>query len=683
MADIENLNTEKLNSLAQKYTSEFSETETSRQPKEQEWLESLRQYVGIHDPDVAFEENESKLYSGYTRSKVVPLIAKLIQTLIFVKEKNWGVEPTPKPSVPDDILQRIIQSQQNPQQEDIEKIVYKWTDERCLRMAKVLLDQQIEDDYQGKQIKQLESGVIYGTGIIAGAISKPYKETEYVMEDNVISSMYSFISRKSQKKWTSREVIKYTPETKHIPIWYFFPDLSTTEFSLCNFVYTLHSMTKHQLRNLTKRDDFIKDNIQSILKSKPQGNYSLRNWEVLLQSIDNKNINQQSQNPKTYEVIERNGYIDKDDLIEAGIELEDEADEYFCNIWLCDKKVIKIIVHPIYKSLQELFHIFYYEKDETSIFGRGLPRIIRHRQLALNRAEQHMLNHAAWFTEPCGELNIALLDPKQTGGVVKFAPRAFIKKWAMGAEANQQILRLYDVADRTASIINIAEYQKVQGDLESSLPSYLFGSPSTGGEETARGISVRFANLVDFLKRLAKNFDSASISYIKSQYKWNMMVNPDESIKGDMDIKVVGSGQALVKSTVVENIGFLLQNMPPDIQEYYKKYEFAKEIFSLFFDNPEKFLFTEEEKSQMDLPLQQAKQQIEDLQKQLMMAKAQKDMAQSQKTFATAKKIVGSLPFEISQKQIENEKIKEDIYQQQINNAKGEIETAKEATDEG
>jgi hypothetical protein len=46
---------------------QFSVNEAHRRPKELEWLESLRQYKGLYDPDVKIQEGNSRGYTKITR----------------------------------------------------------------------------------------------------------------------------------------------------------------------------------------------------------------------------------------------------------------------------------------------------------------------------------------------------------------------------------------------------------------------------------------------------------------------------------------------------------------------------------------------------------------------------------------------------------------------------------------
>ena len=261
--DISTLDKDKLNALAVTFTSEFSTAETDRQPKELEWLRNLRQCRNLHDPEVLFGPNDSQIYSGYTRSKVVPLRAKLNITLIPEKEKTWDIKPTPMPHVDDSKLQEIIEplitqgpdgKPKFPSQEEIDHAIYDFTEKTCDKMFHTIDDQLSDDDYKYKSKQVIKSGIRYGTGILEGPDAKPYVENEtvFVPAENPgapvgimdhIKSMFKLATQgaKPQGAYTQRQVTKYRPTGTVLPVWYFYPDASATELGKCAFVHKLHS----------------------------------------------------------------------------------------------------------------------------------------------------------------------------------------------------------------------------------------------------------------------------------------------------------------------------------------------------------------------------------------------------------------------------------------------------------
>ena len=695
--DITTLNHIKLDALASTYGKEFSDTEITRQSiKEDEWLQSLRQSIGIHDPDVIskFTANDSRVYSQYTRSKEVPLRAKLNHHLIPEKEKSWEIVPTPKPEIDDSVLATIVEPliKNDPQtgvvfptDPEIATAIKVYTEARAAKMSETINDQLVESKYSEQQKHQIKSGIRYGTGVIKGPNTESYEETETVFQATtgvmkVIDIIKAAVTAniKPQGKFIQRKVTKYRPTGNAISLWRCFPDMATTDVEKADFWYELHSKTRHEMRGMAKRDDFFGDIIKDILVKHPKGNYRQRSWETSVDTLEENG--QPRTDTKNYEVVERNGFVDGQDLLDAGILSEyDETLEYFCSFWMCNNQCIKISIWPdsTFKNVADLYHVFYYEKDETSIFGRGLPKIIRDRQLTMNAGERHMINHAAWLEAPCGEIALSLLHPDSAKTAQKFGPGTFLAANERAAQSNKKILEMYDIQDNMESFIKFNHFQKDQGDQESSLSAYLFGAPQPGADrETAKGVSVKFESLIDFIKDLAKNFDTANTSYISSCYSWNMAFNDDPDIKGDLQIKAIGSAQALIRDAIRENVSFFMQSLPEMLNPYFKLEAFAKELCKSLFDDVDKFIYTEIEVQQRTAETKAKQDKMDQMEMMLKEVKGYYDHAKAEAMLAKADKTRGELSHDILSKDLDNEKKKTEVISGNIENMRGQLEVA-------
>lgn len=649
--------------LIDSFYSEFSKAEKDRLLKETEWLESLRQWNGIYDPETIakFSANEHRIYPKYTMGKGESLIAKLHQHAFPAKERNWGINPTPKPKISADKLQMIANSLVrkdekgaivSPTPEEMQLGIKKFTKQTADNMTIVIADQLMEGKHEDNLKKVIESGVKYGTGVMKGALTNSSVDNEMVLNPQT-------------GQWEQKQIEVLFPYGEFIRLWGFFPDMSVEEISECSYIYNLHRMPKHELRKLARRTDFYGDVILDVLKEKPKGNYTVRTWETEIKAdkgsvsinIGNDVVKTNSNiDINAYEVLERDGYIDGYDLWQAGLIDEDKSDlEFFVNTWLLDKKIIKFRVYPSYiKSLTDIYHIFYYRKDETSIFGIGLSKTVRDTQLSICACERNMLRNAAWVSGPIGEINVSLLHPDHLKEAANIYPGKIYVRTGVGGEANAAVLRTYNIDSRIGDFIQLKAMFEIQGDLESSLPSYLFGNPSPVSDETAKGVTVRFSSLIDFIKKLIKNFDEANTGFIRSIYNWNIAYNPDESIKGDMQVEALGTTNVLIKEAIIEHISFFLQSMPPQAAQYFKWGEFIKEWAKLMLPNPENFLNTEEEVRQMNIPLQKKQAEIEELNKQLSMIKGEYDQAKAANMFAKAKKTMAEMEHSVKGKIIDN-----------------------------
>jgi len=259
-------------------------------------------------------------------------------------------------------------------------------------------DQLIEMDYPEETKKVLRSGLMYGTGVMKGPmISKRQKRLWEPLEDG------------DYQESVEQEEL---PFMKHVRIWDWYPDMSVTELDKIEGSFERHCMTKHDIRQLMKRDDFYQDMIAQHLKEHPDGDYVPRNWETDLQVIETEagsgKAGQASasyptspledagstsrQMGKKYQVLEYWGYVDGSDLLACGVNVDDVTLEYAANVWLLGHKPIKAV---LYDGALNQYKVFYYEKDETSLMGEGLARVMRHSQLAIAAGARMVLDNGA------------------------------------------------------------------------------------------------------------------------------------------------------------------------------------------------------------------------------------------------------------------------------------------------
>jgi hypothetical protein len=405
-------NSETMQAFGFRLNNQFSINKSYRRAKELEWLESLRQYKGLYDSTVKIDANNSKVYPKITRSKVNIVLSRLHEMLFPEQDSNWEISPTPEPSISKEVVKQIALSlvQDNPETgekiiptaDDLKLAIDKFTKEACVKMSSTIDDQLTEMDYSEETKKVLRSGLMYGTGIMKGPmVGKRTKRTWQPTSDG----------RDYEEKVAAEEV----PDLRFVRIWDWYPDMSTTELDSIEGSFERHVMTKHDLRQLIKRPDFFGDIITSYLSIHPDGNYVPLIWETELQVIeveagadgntstfttststyssDNRSTSRQL--GKKYEVLEYWGYVDGSDLAACGLDITDPTIEYAANVWIIGGKIIKCV---LYEDALKQYKVFYYEKDETSIFGEGLARIMRHSQIAIAAAARMTLDNAACLT---------------------------------------------------------------------------------------------------------------------------------------------------------------------------------------------------------------------------------------------------------------------------------------------
>lgn len=676
-----------LDNLTKLYKNDFDTVERLRKGQEDSFISDLRQTLGVYHPDILADIDKShsarsKVYYKYTQSKERPMVAKLNGMLFPDGDDNWDVTPSGAPRIADDELAKIYQGLQQKQLqaqpstpegqppqpsqvslEDVRDAVFLWSKKRAENMRKEMRSQLGIMDYVEKSKRVVRSAVRYGTGILRGPLTSKKKERQLnFSKKKPGNGMMAAIGLHSEYSQDSADVFR--PSVEDVSIWDFFPDNSTTDFKQCQYAFILHSMTRHEMRNLSKNDGFFKDRIYEILEEVPNGNYKPRNWEQDLTNLqENKNEGRNKDTVNRYEVIERDGFVDGLDLVKAGlINSDEDADkEWLVNMWFCAGKCIRAKVWPDpIVELTDLYHLFYYIKDETSIFGTGLPYDLRDLASAMSASMRLMLNNAIKSSDAIREINTDLLSNK-TGELPGFVPGEVITREGMGSDAQYPLIRDYKTDSHVGDYLNMIAKLESCGDKVSGIPESMFSA--TESNETKKAFAGRSANVTEVIRDFTKNFDRANESFLMALYRWNMEYSDKEDIKGDMDIVAVGSSTLLTRETQLNAMQLFMSTMRPEDWDYVDERELLTEKLRLVDLHRNVTLKSEKDVAQIRSDRQ--KKQEEQMQMQMEAAKADIGYTASKANHMNAK--AGAVPAQTAMKQhgemLKNVKAQEAVHQ--------------------
>lgn len=582
-----------LKTLAMIFNQEFTLNETLRRDKEIEWAQDLRQIKGIYDPEVKIPNNRSKVYPKYTRSKVVPCIAKLNNMLYPNSEKNWSIGPTPEPEITQEQMQELMMSliQQHGSDASPDKFVKALNDyvrQRSERMSIIMDDQMTEGRHTIVGKKVLASGVHFGTGVLKGPSTRTVARRKTEGTGNAIQYVTSEEKR---------------PVSEFVSLWRYYPDMMAVDPDDKDHDFELHCLTKHQLRKLAKRSDFNGEKIREFITKNPNGNYKQRQWELDVQ-LAGENTSAQRSNAVRYEVHERWGYVDGQMLADSGIEgfkSEHAERDVYCNHWILGDDIIKAALEPTpidatTGDAHKMHHLFYWDKDESSIFGSGLPRSIRDTQIAICAAVRMAINNAADASGAILEI-FEELYPGDADVTDIYPMRVYKREGHTGADMQYPGIRSINIESHIQDYLALIAMLKQMGDDESTLPAFLYSQAT--GNETAEGISIRTSNQNVTIGDIVANFDTCNESYLKALYAWNMEFNEDESIKGDFMVKAIGTKTLLTKELRSRSIDNFKTTLTPEDSPYIKRMNLLAESAKARDLDPAEFLNTEEEAQQI------------------------------------------------------------------------------------
>lgn len=621
-----------LSSLGSIFLAEFSRAETDRRSTELRWLADLRQYRGIYDPDVleAMDPERSKAFVRKTRVKVKTVNSRVFDLLFPANsDRNWSIEPTPVPTVaPEvelDLKKQLAQAlQREPRPEELAQAVKHMVDTAAKAMAKTIDDQLTESRYKKAARQVIHSGHLYGTGILKAPLVERKIRNRFVLEKGV---------------WTMKTESYVVPFVDFVPLWRFFPDMDATELENCRFVYERHVLSKAATLALAERKSFDTAKIREYVRTNPQGAQTRKSFEEEMRQVGERtspnNANGQ------YEILERWGWVDAVQLHDCGVTVPEERmhETFFANIWLLPNgQVVKAALQPI-NGVTWPYHLYYFDKDETSIFAEGLAAIMRDDQTMINAGTRMILDNAALTAGPQFEVNMSLMSPSE-----KAESMHPFKIWARnGQDPASPAIRVLNIPGELEDLYPIVEMFEKNADEVTAVPRYMTGENSTqGAAGTASGLSMLMGNTSIVMKDLITGYDEGITDpFINGLYRWNMQFNKDAKVKGDFDIKARGAASMVAKEIRSQQLdAFAAQTANPMDAPFIKREKLLRqraEAHDLVDVVKTEEEVTAEQSNDMAKQQQALVQQQQELALKIQMAQLSKLTAEVEKVLAEAR----------------------------------------------
>ena len=596
LAEEQRLWEEKLQVFGNGIEAEAQEFERLRKPVEDRMLEDMRQYLGVEDRVDRLNKKAgsgSDLNVNITRKKTNAAEARLSDMLFPTDDKNWGLVPSPVPTVaiegmPESApaeLQPAPQPmqqpdpQQIPPQSDAEQVgvgqqaipqpeamvagieqqapqplepaltpeeeTLRNAKARAALMEKVLDDQLTECDYASVGREAIRAGCMLGTGVIKGPVRMGRGRRMWSRkEDGLGNVAYVLV-----------DVQDDSPGFELVPTWDFFPTMSATRIEDSEVTFQRHWMTRRDLIRLAKRDDFMPDQIRRVLRNSPDRTPP----DYLTQLRDMSEITGVG-DEKRYVVWERHGPVDIQDLQACGvIDKDAEVDpleEYQGVVWVCQGIVIKAAVNPM-DTEDQPFSVFNFERDDSCIFGYGVPYLMRQPQKVVTAAWRMIMDNSNLSVGGQIIINKKIIEPAPTPDGKQSWEITPLKIWLLSNSSYRaadafHVFEFPNHQNELAAIFNLA---RAMADEETGIPQIAEGDQGQHVTQTAHGMEMLMNSHNIVMRRAVKNWDdNVTVPNILRLYDWNMQNNPNDDIKGDFSPEATGSAALLLKETQARNM---------------------------------------------------------------------------------------------------------------------------------
>ena len=568
-----------VSSLVSYVQGRYVKAEDARRIDEERWLRAYRNYRGLYGPDVQFTESEkSRVFVKVTKTKVLAAYGQIVDVLFANNSFPLSVEPT---TLPEGVAESVHFDPKAPQDDtgpDLGSLYGFAGDNKPLppgATAKTLLDRLGPLKTALGKIKGLKEGpgvtptaMTFSPALVA-AKKMEKKIKDQLEESNANKQLRSaafecalfgtgvmkgpFAVDKEYPNWdedgTYNPTIKTVPMSSHVSVWNFYPDPDAINMDEASYVIERHKLSRSQLRSLKKRPMFRNNVIEEVITMGES--YMKKYWE------DDLSDYQTNTGVERFEVLEYWGTVDREMLEDNDIAIPkdfDDIDELQANIWLCNGRIIRLVLNP-FKPNRIPYYAVPYELNPYSMFGIGIAENMDDSQTLMNGFMRMAVDNAVLSGNLVFEVDETNLVPGQDLSI--YPGKVFRRQGGAPGQAifgtkfpnvSQENLQLFDKA-------------RVLADEATGMPSFAHGQTGVSGVgRTASGISMLMNAAAGGIKTVIKNIDDYLLKPMgEAFFSFNMQFDFDPEARGDLEVKARGTESLMANEVRSQRLMQFLQ----------------------------------------------------------------------------------------------------------------------------
>lgn len=481
----------------------------------------------------------STVFIGMTRQKTNAAEARVADILLPTDDRNWGIQPTPDPmlsGLAEDDAQAtdpatgqvmVGQDGQPLRKKDIARSVMDMARKKAKAMQTEIEDQLVQCDYNGELRKVIHDAAVLGTGVIKGPV----------------------VTNRTRKAWTpvtdaygeqvhEIEIVQeLSPASFRVDPRNCFPDSGCGEtVHDGKGVYERHKLTAKQVRELAKQPGYMKSQLRKVLEEGPKRSATFQELE---------GEEQRDLARDTYEMWEYWGEVEHEDLEAAGVEAgeKDVLRTISACVVMINNTVVKAFLNPLEDGALP-YDFYVWEKVAGSVWGYGVPYLMRSQQKVLNAAWRQMMDNAGVSSGPQIVVNPNVIQPAD-----KQWQLSSRKIWYATDEIDdvRKAFATFEFDSHQEELAAIIKMATDLADVDAGIPMLMQGEKGAA-PDTVGGMQMLMNSASVVLRRLVKQFDDQiTRPHIRRYYDYNMLYNEDEEVKGDFSIDARGSSALLVR----------------------------------------------------------------------------------------------------------------------------------------
>lgn len=517
----------------------------------QRLIDALRTYKGQYDPAKLAEIKKfggSEVYARITSTKCRGATA-LLRDVYLGAERPWDIDPTPVPTVPDNIMQSIDELvkvevatlQQAGQPIDQQMIADRV---KMLRKAAEKASKKQAQEETARAAEQVDDILTEGSFYDAFA--------EFLIDLPIFPFACikgPVVRREPQLKW-----VDGTAKMEQIPkmFWY-----RVSPFDLywspgaanvwqAEFVERIR-LTRadlHAVRGLPGYNDQAIDEVLARYHDR-----GFREWWDVTDAERARLENREEwarTNVGLIDTAEFHGSVSGQTLRDWGMaegDIPDPIQEYRVQAWMIDRFVIKAQINPSPRQ-RAPYYLSNFEKIPGTMAGYGLHDLLEDIQSVGNASIRSLVNNLSIASGPQVVINDQVLQPGEDDNMYPW------KRWHVSFDpmitGTSKPIDFFQPNSNTQELMAVYEKFSSMADDVSAIPRYMTGNEKVGGAgRTASGLAMLMGNAAKTLQNVAASIDRDVMRpLLEALYDMIMLTMPG-LFRGDEAINVKGVNYAV------------------------------------------------------------------------------------------------------------------------------------------
>jgi hypothetical protein len=548
----------------------------AKQPIQTRMLKCLRQREGIYEPDVLADirrQGGSEIFMLLTQTKCRAAEAWIRDVLLMQGDNPWGIDPTPIADLPlpaKQVVQQQLLFEASLLQEEMTREWFEGRVHFLVERAKKHMQElakkaaagmqlRIEDQLKEGQWRPAFSALLYDFTTMPAAIMKGpvIRRRKRLNWGSNLSGMWNAI--------VGSNLIQEFNRVSPLDL-YPSPGARNTDDGYLIEHHRMHRRTLSAMRGVPGYDT---EAINRVLERANRG--GLREWLFGDQErADLEARHHESYDPEgTIDALQLWGSVQGKWLTEWGMQARniDPYAEYDVEVWKIGTEVIRAVLNP-HQLGKRPYHKACWEAMPDAFWGKALPEILADTQAMCNAAARAISNNMAMASGPMVEVHTDRLATGENPQGIW--PWRLYQTKSSQYGSNDPAVKFHQPQSNVQALIAVSDRFERHADNESGVPSYSYGDTRQGGAgKTASGLSMLMNNAARGIKMAIAELDEQIVEpSVVELYNHNMQHDPDQSIKGDLQVVARGAVALLVKEQQQVRRNELLQTTanPIDMQ---------------------------------------------------------------------------------------------------------------------